>query len=155
MRSAYLSEYNVSVYENGEVFRNGRKLKHQICKHGYHRVWVIRKSDGKRFGSGIHRLVAMAFLPNHENKSSVNHMDCNKSNNHVSNLEWCNHKENMRHAHANGLVRAGRKGYEDRITHKHRAINFLRSNGWDRDDVAAAFNITPEMVSMVTSRAEI
>lgn len=51
----------------------------------------------------IHRLVADAFIPNPLNKKCINHIDGNKSNNTVSNLEWCNHSENLNHAYKTGL----------------------------------------------------
>jgi len=55
-------------------------------------------------GPYIHRLVAEAFIPNPEMKRTINHIDCDKLNNHVDNLEWATYAENMRHAMDNGLT---------------------------------------------------
>lgn len=51
----------------------------------------------------IHRLLAIAFIPNLENKPNINHIDGNRLNNSLDNLEWCTQQENMMHAHATGL----------------------------------------------------
>lgn len=53
----------------------------------------------------VHRLKAIVFIPNIENKEQVNHIDGNKSNNDLSNLEWVTRSENMRHAYRIGLLK--------------------------------------------------
>lgn len=69
---------------------------------GYLRV-LLKRDSGGYVTIGIHRLVAMAYLPNPENKPEVNHIDGNKLNNAVWNLEWCNGWENVEHALKTGL----------------------------------------------------
>lgn len=61
-------------------------------------------SSGKPKTFLIHRLVALAFIPKIEGKNSINHIDGNPRNNYVSNLEWCDHKENNNHAFDTGLM---------------------------------------------------
>lgn len=68
-----------------------------IQHHGGYQVVHLSK-DGKIYNRMIHTLVAKAFIPNPENKPIVNHIDGNKANNHVSNLEWVTYKENTAHA---------------------------------------------------------
>lgn len=64
---------------------------------------VALYKNGKRYFKKIHRLVAEAFIPNPDNKSEVNHIDGNKSNNNYTNLEWSTTKENCRHRQDTGL----------------------------------------------------
>lgn len=62
----------------------------------YHSIVTLRK-DGKQKCFGVHRLVAMAFIPNPDNLPIVNHKDGNKQNNAVDNLEWCTQRYNVEH----------------------------------------------------------
>lgn len=63
---------------------------------GYEHVFLRNNSIVSQ--QKIHRLVAMAFIPNPENKPFINHIDGNKVNNSIENLEWCTHSENMQHS---------------------------------------------------------
>lgn len=98
----YENKYEVSnlgrVKSLERIDRYNRKIEEKILaprKHtgGYLRVQLSRKDFY------IHRLVAQAFIPNLENKKYINHIDGNKTNNKVENLEWCTANENMKHAY--------------------------------------------------------
>lgn len=78
-------------------------MKPQLHRKGYPVVRLSYKN--KKLSAKIHRMVAIAFIPNQMNLPQVNHLDGNKLNNHVSNLEWTDNLSNMRHAIANGLTR--------------------------------------------------
>lgn len=87
-----------TVLRNGVVIDfEGRKLPQYKTPTGY--VQVMLKQDGKRKKALVHRLVALAFIPNPLNKPCVNHIDGNKENNSVENLEWCTYSENELHSH--------------------------------------------------------
>lgn len=82
--------------------RFGKLLKPGINTHGYLTVTIYH--NGKKLTRTVHKLVAMAFLPNSDTSLEVNHKDANKANNRADNLEWVTRKQNIIHAHANGLV---------------------------------------------------
>lgn len=75
----------------------GKILKNVLHPNGYFRVDI----QGKLFS--VHRLVAENFILNKDISKEVNHKDGNKLNNHVDNLEWVTHSENIRHADRTGL----------------------------------------------------
>lgn len=86
--------------------RNGRILKKVVDKDGYFKVCL---RDGfKNRGMSVHVLVASAFIPNPNNKPTVNHKDGCKTNNDFGNLEWATVAENTQHAHDKGLAKAPR-----------------------------------------------
>ena len=79
-------------------------LKPSLNHKGYLRVYLSK--DSKKSTKTIHRLVAETFIPNLESKKTVNHIDGNKINNRVDNLEWLSNTENQKHAWELGLKKA-------------------------------------------------
>ena len=86
--------YEVSSFGKVRNKKTGRILK-QSCKGGYMSIGMQNVKSKKT--TSVHRLVALAFIENPENKPHVNHKDKNRSNNNVDNLEWCTALENNIH----------------------------------------------------------
>lgn len=79
----------------------GRIMPQTIQRSGYH--YVTLHVNNKPTCRRVHRLVAKAFIPNPDNLPEINHIDGNKDNNQVSNLEWCTHSHNVKHSFDTGL----------------------------------------------------
>lgn len=73
-------------------------LSTSVCK-GYERITI--NFHGRRISTGVHRLIAMAFIPNPNNLPQINHKDENPLNNCVENLEWCDYLYNRNYGHRN------------------------------------------------------
>lgn len=86
--------------------RKGKILKPKIDKYGYECVTLTK--NGKRKSYTVHKLVAMAFIPNPKNKKTINHINGIKTDNRVENLEWNTEKENQQHKWDNGLANYNR-----------------------------------------------
>ncbi|AHN22719.1 NUMOD4 domain-containing protein [Lysinibacillus varians] len=114
------------IYEasnTGQIRSKDEKVTHSV-KHG-RRVWkgrVLKQKVGKDKSCRVslykdkkektwlvHRLIAKTFIPEVEGKDYINHIDGNRLNNDVTNLEWCNHKENNNHAFDTGLIKTAKK----------------------------------------------
>ena len=91
--------YQISNLGNVKSYRTGVELIMRLSKDddGY-MVVTLACGKGRRKNMKVHRLVAMAFIPNPEEKPHINHIDYNRSNNHVENLEWVTPKENTAHS---------------------------------------------------------
>lgn len=94
-----LGRYGKNRYK--PIWRPGKVLSAGKDNKGY--LTVVLSKNSKRHTYKVHRLVALTFIPKEDGKPQINHIDGNKSNNNINNLEWCSQSENMLHAWETGL----------------------------------------------------
>lgn len=140
--------YAVSNY--GRIKSARKILKPQKTHHNYLQV-CLSYGNGRKLA----RLVAIAFIPNPNNYPEVNHLDGDKANNHISNLEWCTHKENCIHAIRTGLkVNAkGESHYKARLTEKQ--VLEIRGQvklGAKQNAIAKQFGLTCGHVNQIVKK---
>lgn len=116
------TEFLVNKY--GKVFRNGKEAKHFKDGDGY-----LRVSCNKNRSVGVHRLVALGFVPNDdiENKTEVNHKDFNRENPRWDNLEWVTHKDNVRYSRDNNRYKKDITG-ENNPNYGNNTLHFKYKN---------------------------
>ena len=128
--------YEVSNF--GRVRHDGRILSGSIHKDGYMFVNIRGKQCAR------HRLVAEVFIENPENKPFVNHIDGNKQNNSVDNLEWCTQSENTKHAYDSDLQPKGLSTYKGKFTSEEREQikNEWDSGAYSRRQLAKKYGVS-------------
>ena len=103
-----MKEYKgYKISEDGRVFnkKGDKELYYNVNHKGYKRVALFYEGKSKKYF--VHRLVAMLYVENPNNKNQVNHIDGDKLNNHYTNLEWVTNKENNSHARRLNLMPGG------------------------------------------------
>lgn len=100
-------------------------LKHCVHKDGYHFVELTK--NNKRKHVLVHRLVAETFILNPDNKSEVNHISGNKDDNSISNLEWVNRSENMRHRIDVLGFKGGLYGKLGKLNPRHKIVQQIQN----------------------------
>jgi hypothetical protein len=139
------------MYFPEKILSQGKK---RVKKTHYLSVALCKHKDPKNFL--VHRLVAIAFLPNPEKKRFVNHKDGVKTNNHSSNLEWCTSKENAEHASKLGLLTGRNHGggpYPQKLNKEQvLEIRRMRQKKIFARTVAKQFSISEGMVREIEHR---
>jgi hypothetical protein len=145
-----------TITDKGEVYsditglmktRNKGNTEYQIIN--------FMRNNGKKKTYRLHRLVLMAFKPiaNPEDME-VNHIDGNKKNNCLSNLEWCTSSENQIHAFKNGLQKArrGEKSNFSKLSSDDiKTIYRLRGQGYTQQEIANEIGCTRSNISYILS----
>lgn len=145
------SKDRVTNNRHGTYVKKGRKINPVPDAYGYKMVHL--HSNGKGCTKKIHRLVAETFMEKKEG-CEVNHIDCDKTNNFVSNLEWITHQENMTHANKNGLISADhlRKLNFDRAkisSNDVENIKAMLSEGHTQQSIAEKYNVCQGHISKI------
>ncbi len=104
---------NKNVWQASYISKE-KVLKQNLSTSGYYQVALQENNISKHFK--VHRLVAIAFIPNPENKPQVNHINGIKTDNRLENLEWATASENRQHAFDIGLNKRGEKHYSTKFT---------------------------------------
>jgi hypothetical protein len=109
---------------------NGKFLSMQQDKDGYYKVGLVAP-DGTRKSYIVHRLIALTYLDNPDNKPQVNHIDGNKQNNTISNLEWVTLSENRQHAYDTKLQKPTQGILRKDNTSGYIGVGYVKSsNSW-------------------------
>jgi hypothetical protein len=153
--------YEVSSYGNvkskdrivkstfgGEYIKAGRILKQNDNGLGY--LQVPLSYNGKSKKEMVHRLVALVFIPNPLKLPKVNHLDANKKNNNIDNLEWCTQLENVRHAKDLGLMVKGTTAINSKLNEESvRDIKAMFSAGFSNKEIALLFGVHPGTINCI------
>jgi hypothetical protein len=144
---------NYAVDDQGNIFslpkktRKGiRILKSIVGKNGYPMLDLCKDGQIKRFL--VHRLIAQTLLPNPNNKEQVNHINGNKLDNRLENLEWNTRSENQKHAIKIGLRSAkGEKNSQCKITEQE--VLYIRNSEEKGSILAKKLNISQTTISQI------
>lgn len=148
------------ITESGDIFScidrydYQRKLTPTLNRYnGYYSVMLTK--DKRAYRRYVHRLMGLALIPNPDNKREINHINGNKKDNRLENLEWATSSENKMHAFRLGL-RPNQDG-ENNWMSKLKAndvldIRALSSFGALQDDLAEAFGVSQSLIALVISK---
>ena len=142
----YDLKYDYYANDNGSIYSaiSNKTLSYQLDKDGYAKV-QLSSTDGKRHRYSVHRLILENFQPvENMDKLQINHIDGNKLNNKLENLEWCDSSYNNTHAYKIGLKsQAGDKNNASKLTEKEvlEIIDLLLSKQFTYKEIALKYGV--------------
>lgn len=147
-----------SISDQGRIFCKKRAKYYVFSekyKQRYKRACLVG-INGSVFYASVHRLVAEAFISNPNNKPQVNHINGNKHDNRVENLEWCTSKENNEHSHRTGLavIAKGNQLPQTKLT-KEQVLEIRAKyipNVYGRERLARDYNVSITAIRQVIKR---
>lgn len=146
-------QYQVSNYGSVKTTANEAARKERILKllkhpRGYFRVALWKDNKSKFYF--IHRLVAEYFISNPENKPTINHIDGNKANNHIDNLEWATYRENMNHAVDNKISACGERNGRSKLNWIQ--IEEIRNSHLTSNELAVIYSVHKSTINRIKSK---
>lgn len=124
------------------------KILTNVLMNNYLKVSLYK--DGKKKDFRVHRLLANAFIPNPNNKPTVNHINGIKTDNRVENLEWNTSKENTKHAHENNLCYKGETHFNSKLNDK--IVLEIRSSDLPQRELAKRYGVSQSQIWCVINR---
>lgn len=156
---------NISDFPGYYVTVDGKVYSRKNNRHGYLKDYHLLKTkytkhDGRLYVTlrnpklgirrlaKVHRLVALAYIPNPENKPCVCHKDNNPLNNHVDNLYWGTQAENM------SQMRLDKRDYRKVSIRAHRRVIRLKSLGWSSSRIGKRFKVNRTCINKILNKYE-
>ncbi len=139
---------NTGKIKSFSRYKEGKELSgDKLNKKGYKRVNIKNKAYL------LHRLIALTFIPNPYNKEQINHIDSNKLNNSIENLEWVSNQENRDHAVKNNLIAKGETQGQSKLFEKDILQIFkLKEDGLSQSKIAKIFNVKQQAIYKILNR---
>ncbi len=150
----YFADEEGNIWGNRKCMTNLnrelRQLKPALSEKGY--PYVVLCINGKRYTKRVHRLVALAFIPNPENKATVNHINGIKTDNRPCNLEWATIQENTQHAFDTGLKVAlkGEKQGNSKLTEAQ--VLLIRADTRTQKLIGMDYGVDQSIISDIKMR---
>lgn len=151
----------IEGFENYQISNMGRvkilkgekeRISEGSPSEGYRQVQLLE--DGIKKMCRVHRLVALTFIPNSENKPIVNHINGIKHDNRAENLEWFNQSENIKHAYRTGLVPCckGVNHSQSKLTEKDVLFIREKANTLKTKELSLIFSVSCQIIRNVITR---